>query len=280
MKLILLISVIQEYPKILFTDVAKFLAERWKALSPEEIKYYEKFAEVIDFDRKVHQEERRISKDPEKPSKTSVKNMNVKSMLEKIKRKNKENRPPRREVVIITSMSNIKNLRSLMSSKPSDEFVIVGQLQPSQNWLYKKNKEIGHIRHQGLHEIILFQRMLSSYSVPKKPMPEPVILYENSLGTELWNVLVSLETECVDTFKFAVVNDVIVKNGFHINLEKVDSVITRGILEELASFIPHYGVPDLKDALRLFLESGESGGLASWRPMSVRHFITVSIDCI
>lgn len=271
-----MISVAAEFPKLAFTQVAKMLAERWKALTPAEVNHYKKMSEIVELNRRIHREDKEFAKMQSEA--LGKKNVNLKSLFERIKSKSKLSRPPRKEVSLVASVDKIKQSAKNTSNGSSNcDYQIIGQLHPSCNWLYLKGKEIGHLRHQGLLELITYQKMLSSHDVPRKKLEKSVLITESNLGTSLWAVFVSLDTEyCSSTLKRIISSDVIVKNGFRIEVEMIEDVIFHGNITEVAATIPHFGISELKDALNLYLKNGEIGGLASWRPISVRGYITVS----
>ncbi|KAK6639344.1 hypothetical protein RUM43_007616 [Polyplax serrata] len=270
-------KIVSEFPKLVFTEVARLLAERWKALTPTEVKYYENLSEIGELNKRSFTE---VSKHSEAPKKSHDKSL--KTLFEQIKRRNRLSRPPRREVTLVTSLNQIKCLiekvRPTREEPEERQYKKVGQLQPSHNWLYVRGKEIGHIRHQGLREAITYQKMLASHSVSRKPLDKHILVDQQNLGDDLWQVLISLELEdCEHSSKFRIASDVIVKNGFQIEVEKFDGTgrqPSQFYITEVAAEIPQFGIADLKDALALYAKNGEAGGLTSWRPTSVCSYLT------
>lgn len=197
----------------------------------------------------------------------------------KKKEKVKKPKPVRKEIAIEISLEKILNLNKLNQDIHSDEIKLIGHLKPSGNWLYIKNDEVGHVRHLGLQELIISQKMLANHTVPLKELDKPITLNEESLGSELWNALLSLDTTYDPvTCRYVINSDVISKNGFIIELEKDEATknITRVLITQAASTIPHYGLSELKDILNLYLKNGEYAGLANWRTTPLNNYISVS----
>lgn len=245
--------------------MATLLVERWKALSQDEKLYYEKLSKVVDQKREIHQEFKTVDEvKSSRPSPT------------KKKAKFSDKKPVRSELQIALSFDSIIRKRGILW-KDDLEIRPIGQLQPSGNWLYKKGSEIGHIRHRGLQELILSQRMLSNHNVPRHPIPKPIFINEDILGSDLWKTLSSMDFDYDPiTSKYTVTSPVVSKNGFKVDLEKNGETFISGYITEVASMIPFYGIAELKDTLRLYHSKGDFADLASVRTTAVTNYITVS----
>lgn len=193
------------------------------------------------------------------------------SAPKKIKKK-----PIRKEIQIQISLQKIFNLKNL-KLQPTDKIKLLGQLKPSGNWLYLNGDEIGHVRHLGLQELIISQKMLANHSVPLKPIDKPILINEEILGIEFWKDLVSMETEHDPmTDRHVVKEEVVGMNGFRLELEKEEASgnFLRGFITQTASTIPHYGIMELKDVIALYLKVKENGGgLVDCRITPVRNYI-------
>ncbi|PNF38564.1 hypothetical protein B7P43_G04046 [Cryptotermes secundus] len=255
-------KVLKEFPGIAFTKVSELLVERWRALPVEEHIKYEKLAKEMDKKRKYSAD--RISGEQV---------MSVKSFMSKSWNKKICQRPYRREMALDVSLNKLKEdcvpaHNELMDIVP----ILIGQLRPSGTWLYRKENEIGVVRHWGLQETVVYYRLMLDHSIPLMKLDSSIPLDESILGPELWKILLSLK-KTYDIIKNAVIitSDVISKNGFRIELTE-GSGRAYCMLTETASNISFYGVNDLKDVLELIKKNGSSC-LEKCRPERVKCYI-------
>jgi hypothetical protein len=59
--------------------------------------------------------------------------------------------------------------------------VLIGQLRPSGTWLYRKDNELGVVRHWGLQETVVYYRLMLDHSIPLKKLDSGIPLDERYL---------------------------------------------------------------------------------------------------
>lgn len=59
--------------------------------------------------------------------------------------------------------------------------ILIGQLHPSGTWLYKKENELGVVRHWGLQETVVYHRLMLDHSLPLKKLDSAIPIVERYL---------------------------------------------------------------------------------------------------
>ncbi|PSN44979.1 hypothetical protein C0J52_05472 [Blattella germanica] len=290
-------KILKEFPGISFTRVAELLADRWRSLSEEDRMNYEELAkEVAEMrnSKKIEEGLQRldafiniVSKTKNQPTKKnftkkgspnrkSPKQVNKEIKMESLNETHVEKkpwkRPCRKKKVLEISMQDLKNaaLEPIKSRSVYQGVTLIGQNKSSGEWLYRKEQELGIVRHWGLQEVVLFHRLMADHTIPLKKLDSKILVDERYLGPDLMAVLLSLN-KAYDVMAQAVIirSEVISKNGFKIEVLEGRSSC---MLTEVASTINFYGVNDLKELLRLIKDHGTSS-LEKCRTLRVIGYI-------
>lgn len=59
--------------------------------------------------------------------------------------------------------------------------ILIGQLRPSGTWLYRKENEIGVVRHWGLQETVVYYRLMLDHNIPLMKLDSSIPLDERYL---------------------------------------------------------------------------------------------------
>ncbi|XP_066993378.2 PMS1 protein homolog 1 [Anabrus simplex] len=240
-------KLLADNPGVPFTKVARMLVDQWRELSEEERLRYKIMAK----------EER------SKPPQQSVVSHKLSDLFGGSPQRVQ---PKTSQIELDITFHDITLRRNTRQNEESHEVALIGQLKPCGTWIYRKARELGIVRHWGLQESVIFQQLLAEHSIPVKLLDPPLFIYERTLGPDLWQVMLSLETTCdLITSCRSITSPVIVKNGFRILLKPDGAVLTH-----LASVIRFYGLDELREVLRL---SQVSHKLAQCRPQKVVHYI-------
>ncbi|XP_046382879.1 PMS1 protein homolog 1-like [Ischnura elegans] len=260
-------KIIAEQPGILFTNVASELAKRWEALSDEErVEYKKQGIEKAARKATAHSEQALERSLPKKiahklPGILSDKEKQETLLKRVVKEKHEISQQNNFGRSMSVSLAKIKEKNKKWEKldseeqleKPADERIfLVGQLKPSGMWVYKKGSDIGILRHFALQELVVYQKLMASLSLPMQPLTVPIVFDEREIGSELWKKFISLGSH-YDVIKqqSLVTSELLVKNGFQISLLPGDNDNdVSALITGITSAISPYGVEDLKEVLQ------------------------------
>nr|CAD7446733.1 unnamed protein product [Timema bartmani] len=255
-------KILEENPGIAFTKVSVILVGRWRSMSAEQKAHYELLAAQEAEQKQKHRPNTNmvlVNKVGKKNCHREVK-IGVQDLWHKMseRKRSGDKVPQRRQVEVAVSLGNIK--QRLLKSFPHrgvQGVSLIGQLHPSQSWLYTKDNEVGLLRHWGLQERVLYHKMMSNHCVPLKTLNEKVIITERSLKADLWHLLLTLERKDEPAGNCVTISSpCIVMNGFRIEVKKSPEFVTF-LLTAVASITRYYSLPELSEVLELIRTHGD-----------------------
>lgn len=98
-------------------------------------------------------------------------------------------------MLVPLTLDRVIEVRSRLTKQEVQKISLIGRVEPSGEWLYHHDLEIGHIRHTALSELVLYHRMMSTYKLTTNKLDRNLHLTASELGQREWNVLTSLLTE-------------------------------------------------------------------------------------
>ncbi|CAI9742167.1 Hypothetical predicted protein [Octopus vulgaris] len=174
-------------------------------------------------------------------------------------------------------MSNICNESQ---SKSSDDYVPVGVLSQSDNWICQQGTHIFLLNPHRINEVVIYRRLLESFQFQTESLETPIDINECLLGdVNLWKTLLALETE-QEKEMFPgyrkITDHRIIANGFHIVIftEQGSSPEVKQVqLRAVADSIPTYGIGDLCEVLENIASLPESSSLSQSRPLKILNYL-------
>ncbi|CAG2053835.1 unnamed protein product [Timema podura] len=255
-------KILEENPGIAFTKVSVILVGRWRSMSAEQKAHYELLAAQEAEQKQKHRPNTNmvlVNKVGKKNCHREVK-IGVQDLWHKMseRKRSGDKVPQRRQVEVTVSLGKIK--QRLLKSFPHrgvQGVSLIGQLHPSQSWLYTKDNEVGLLRHWGLQERVLYHKMMSKHCVPLKTLNEKVIITERSLRADLWHLLLTLERKDEPAGNCVTISSpCIAMNGFRIEVKKSPEFVTF-LLTAVASITRYYSLPELSEVLELIRTHGD-----------------------
>ncbi|KAK7863527.1 hypothetical protein R5R35_004977 [Gryllus longicercus] len=236
-------KILAEKPGICFTEVARVLSNKWKALSSEEQNSFSKNVENTN---------------------VTISNVQNRSLHDMFKTQTKKKIMKSTTFQVLANDWKISQAKidiSLADNSMTFAKQELFYMLPKGIWICRIGKQVGIVHPWCLQETIIYKQLMETQSVPVILLDKPLLIKKEELAPELWQAVTDLEVEKTNSNTFQVVCPIVIKNGFNLAWENGELYMTH-----VASTIRHYGIRELEEILTLKKDSSQ---LSHCRPVKV-----------
>ncbi|WAQ94905.1 PMS1-like protein, partial [Mya arenaria] len=270
-------TMVEKHPSASFDKISTMVRSKWAELSEEERQTYE-----TQGNSQMAELKKRVAAGKKLANKMDRRIQPVKGMpsiKDQLLSSHKKPEEPIKSVSVPFSLHHLRGRykSGLRLTQPhstaNKRRKLIGPLKYYHGWVCIHGNLIQLVNPHRFEETVLHRELMENHIIPVSKLENPMGLTESSVGGEqLFQTLVKMiPPQTSHTYSY--IDDIRLKaNGFEVRCHQDGE--SRPVLElvSMATCMPTYGVPDLKEVLDLITNTGASS-LYQARPLKVIYYL-------
>ncbi|XP_052801862.1 PMS1 protein homolog 1-like [Mya arenaria] len=270
-------QLVEKHPSASFDKISTMVRSKWAELSEEERQTYE-----TQGNSQMAELKKRVAAGKKLANKMDRRIQPVKGMpsiKDQLLSSHKKPEEPIKSVSVPFSLHHLRGRykSGLRLTQPhstaNKRRKLIGPLKYYHGWVCIHGNLIQLVNPHRFEETVLHRELMENHIIPVSKLENPMGLTESSVGGEqLFQTLVKMiPPQTSHTYSY--IDDIRLKaNGFEVRCHQDGE--SRPVLElvSMATCMPTYGVPDLKEVLDLITNTGASS-LYQARPLKVIYYL-------